>query len=57
MYLVYLEPLKETSHVLFLHVGSKLTASGFFDCHVLVTISFELSVQGFPLALPSKVSG
>jgi hypothetical protein len=56
-HLVHLEPFKETSHVLFLHMGSKLTASGFFNRHVLVTVTFEFGIHGFSLALPSEVPG
>ena len=56
-HLVHLEPFKETSHVLFLHMGPKLTASGFLNRHILVAVALEFSVHSFSLALPSEVPG
>jgi hypothetical protein len=56
-HLVHLEPFEETSHILFLHVASKLTASGFFNRHVLVTVTLEFGVYEFSLAMSSEVPG
>lgn len=56
-HLVHLEPFKETSHILFLHMGPKLTAPGFLNRHVLVTVAFEFGVYNFSLALPPEITG
>ena len=56
-YLVHLEPFKETPHILFLYMASKLTTPGFFNHHVLITVTLEFSVHNLPLALPSEVPG
>jgi hypothetical protein len=53
-HLVYLEPVEETPHVLFLHMRAKLATPGFLNRHVLVAITFELSVHDFSLTLPSE---